>query len=283
MRYLLKTKPQQELLKRSTFKHKFFKQDFFTVVEYMASMKKIIPLLCFVLFLFSCKKQSTDPESLPNSYSDQALGKSANDLLSDAKYTTLNIQIQYMPGYAPNPTAISNFTAYINSLCNKPGGVNVTQQQIAANGDTLTVDKVAVIEAQNRTAYTAGNIIAIYILITDGYDTSANTLGFAYRNTSICLFGKNIFDHSGGFLEVTRISLETSILEHEFGHILGLVNLGTSMVVPHQDTVHGNHCNNPDCLMYYAIDTHDALPGLANRIPVLDSNCIKDLRGNGGK
>jgi len=239
--------------------------------------------LCFALLLFSCKKESTNPEVLPNGYSDQAIGKSANDLLSDTKYTTLNIQIQYMPGYALDPATITNFTSYVNGLCNKPGGINITQQQIGANGDTLTVGDVAVIEAKNRTAYTSGNTIAVYILVTDGYDTSATTLGFAYRNTSICFFGQNIFNNSGGIGQVTRVSLETSVLEHEFGHLMGLVNLGTPMVTFHQDTAHGNHCNNPDCLMYYAIDTHDALPMLASRIPVLDSNCLKDLRANGGK
>ena len=246
-------------------------------------MKRSLLFLCFALFLFSCQKQNTNPEVLPNAYSDQGIGKSANDLLSDAQYTTLNVQIQYMPGYALDPATITNFTTYLNGLCNKPGGINITQQQIAANGDTLTVGDVAVIEVKNRTAYTAGNTIAVYILITDGYDTSATTLGFAYRNTSICFFGKNIFEHSGALGEVTRVSLESSVLEHEFGHLMGLVNLGTPTVSFHQDTVHGNHCSNPYCLMFYAIDTHDALPMQASRIPVLDSNCLKDLRANGGK
>ena len=246
-------------------------------------MKKVLVFLSVVLFFFSCKKQSSNPENLPNSYSNQAVGKSANDLLSSAKYTTLNVQVQYMPGYELDTATITNLAAYLNSICNKPGGINITTQQIAANGDTLNLGNVAVLEAQNRTAYTAGNIIAVYILITDGYDTASATLGFAYRNTSICLFGKDIFDHSGGVGEVTRVALETSVLEHEFGHLFGLVNLGTPMQVPHQDTAHGNHCSNPNCLMYYSTDTHAIRPWLPNYVPVLDSNCIKDLKANGGK
>ena len=245
-------------------------------------MRKVIPFICIALFFFSCKKVNNDPEELPNSYSDQALGKSANDMLSAAKYASLQVQVQYMPGYALDPQAVANLSAYLSSLCNKPGGITITQQQIAANGDTLNVDKVAILEKQNRTAYTNGSTLAVYILVTDGYDTSTATLGFAYRNTSVCLFGKDIFDHSGAFGEVSRVSLETSVLEHEFGHILGLVNLGTTMQTPHQDTAHGNHCNNPDCLMYYAIDTHESLPSLMNNIPVLESNCRRDLRANGG-
>jgi len=247
-------------------------------------VKKYIYFLCAVLFFYSCKKGTTSsPESLPNAYSDQQLGASANDMLSANKYTALNIQIQYMPGYELSTTTIANVTAYLNTVCNKPGGINITQSEIAANGDTLNLDKVAIIEKQNRTLYTSGNTLGLYVLVTDGYDTSLTTLGFAYRNTSICLFGKDIFNNSGAIGEVSRIGLESTVLEHELGHIMGLVNLGTPMITFHQDTAHGNHCNNPNCLMYYAVEIHAGLGALANNVPLLDSNCLKDLAGNGGK
>ena len=245
-------------------------------------MKKVLCFLCLTLVFYSCKKQSNDPYSLPDSYSNQGLGKSANDLLSAAKYTTLNIQVQYMPGYALDPGTIANVTSYLNSICNKPGGINITQSQIPASGDTMTPNKVAVLEKQNRTAYTSGNTISLYIMVTDGYDTSVSILGFSYRNTSICLFGKDIFDHSGGLGELSRVAMESSVLEHELGHIMGLVNLGTLMVAPHQDVAHGNHCSNANCLMYYAIESHTGI-GMYNDIPALDSNCVHDLRANGGK
>ena len=246
-------------------------------------MKKTSLALLAALFLFSCTKTKTDPAYLPDSYSDQALGKSANDLLSAAKYTSITIQVQYMPGYALDTLAISNVTAYLDTLCNKPGGITISQTQIAANGDTLNPETVGILERQNRTAYTSGTNISLYILVTDGYDTSGTVLGFAYRNTSICLFGKNIFSNSGGLFEPSRESLESSVLEHELGHILGLVNLGTPMVTDHQDVAHGNHCNNPDCLMYYSIDVHDVAVQHANTIPLLDSNCRNDLHANGGR
>jgi hypothetical protein len=246
-------------------------------------MKKLLLFFCLSLFFFSCKKQAAnDPYALPDSYSNQALGKSANDLLSGAKYTSVNIQIQYMPGYELDAGAISNVTNYLNILCNKPDGITITQTQIAANGDTLNPSKIAVIEKQNRTAYTTGTSISIYVLVTDGYDTSVTTLGISYRNTSVCLLGKDIFDHSGGIGQITRAALETSVLEHELGHILGLVNVGTPMQSAHQDVAHGNHCTNTNCLMYYAIELHKGL-GTYSTVPVLDSSCIQDLKANGGK
>ena len=247
-------------------------------------MRKLLTFSFLVFVLFSCKKEKNiNPEALPNDYSNQALGKSAFDLLSANTYTSLNIQIQYMPGYSLDPGSIANLTVFLDSICNKPGGITINQTEIAANGNTFTVDSAAITERKNRTAYTSGHTLAIYILVTDGFDTSLTTLGFAYRNTSICLFGKDIFANSGGFAQVSRAALETSVLEHELCHIMGLVNLGTPMVVAHEDPAHNNHCVNPRCLMYYAIDTHHALPGMSGVVPVMDSSCRRDLRANGGK
>jgi len=248
-------------------------------------MNKLVLLLIFALLFFSCTKQSVNPEALPNSYSNQAVGASAKDMLTDSKYTTLNIQVQYMPGYMLDTATISNVYNYLSGLVNKPGGINITQVPVAENkgSDTLNVSQVAEFESQNRTAYTSGNNLAVYILVTNGFDTSLNVLGFAFRNTSICLFGQDIFNNSGAYGQVTRVALESSVLEHEFGHIMGLVNLGTPMVEFHQDTVHGPHCINPNCLMYYAVETHKAFGFLSSLIPALDSNCKKDLLANGGK
>lgn len=246
-------------------------------------MKKLLLFFAITVLFFACRKEPiNDPYSLPDSYSNQSLGKSANDMLSAATYTTLNIQVQYMPGYQPDPESINNLRLFLNNLCNKPGGITITQNQIPAGSDTLDPSKVAALEKLNRTAYTGGNILALYIMVTDGYDTSENTLGIAYRNTSVCLFGKNISDNSGGVGQITRVALETSVLEHEVGHILGLVNKGTPLETAHQDATHGNHCNNPKCLMYYAIELHKGL-GMLAAIPALDSNCRADLRANGGK
>ncbi len=128
-------------------------------------MKKITLFLFVTLFFFACKKENNDPAYLPNSYSDQALGASANDLLSAAKYTSVNIQVQYMPGYQLDTTALTNVTAYLNTLCNKPGGITISQSQIAANGDTLNPEKVGILEkTKPNNAYTSGSTICTLYL-----------------------------------------------------------------------------------------------------------------------
>ena len=96
--------------------------------------------------------------------------------------------------------------------------------------------------------------------------------------------GSTILQNSGGIGQVSRTKLYSTVLEHEFGHLMGLVDLGSPMITNHKDGAHGNHCNNQNCLMYYASETTDLLGFLlTGNIPALDANCANDLHANGGR
>ncbi len=73
----------------------------------------------------------------------------------------------------------------------------------------------------------------------------------------------------------------TTLLEHEFGHLMGLVDQGSPMQVNHKDAANGAHCDKPDCLMYYNVEA--GFTGTLSAVPSLDANCIADLKANGGK
>ena len=83
--------------------------------------------------------------------------------------------------------------------------------------------------------------------------------------------------------QTSRTKLESTVMEDEVGHLLGLVDFGSRMQSYHKEEPHRNHCNNNYCLMYYSSDTRDILCFLiTGNIPFLDSNCLSDLRADGG-
>lgn len=253
----------------------------------MKTRNPYIFLLAFILLAASgCKKADTIT-NLPsiNDANNKVVGASANDLLTSANFSSVKIEIQYMPGFQPDAAAINNLSTFLNSLINKPGGISIIQTQIGAGGKSVyTSNDIATIEKNNRTVYTTGNQLGVYLLYTDGNFSEGNVLGLAYRNTSMSLLGKTIHDNSGAVGQTSRTKLESTVLNHEFGHILGLVDLGSAMQSNHKDGAHGNHCNNNNCLMYYASETTDILGILiTGNIPPLDANCKADLTGNGGK
>jgi hypothetical protein len=241
-------------------------------------------LFAFLLLFYGCRKESNNPTELSDAYSNRAVGASAADLLRSTSATTLTIEVQYMSGYPPDANALEHLRTLVASILNKPGGISITQRQISSSHKNVySLDDIKSIEKQNRTAYSNGATIAVHVLIVDGSYINSSVLGIAYRNTSIVLLGKTIHDNSGSIGQTSRTKLEATVLEHEFFHLCGLVNIGTPLVSNHQDTAHGNHCDNSSCLMYYASETTDILGFLLTApIPELDSNCRNDLRGNGG-
>ena len=251
-------------------------------------MRFCLKFLIVLIVVLGCSKSSityTNDPNAPEYLHTRPVGASANELLSSTKYNSIKIEVQYMTGFAPDASALNHLQSVLSSVLNKPSGISITTHEVTASTNTtFSINDASQFEQKNRTAFTTGDQIAVYILYTNGDYTDNKVLGAAYWNTSIVMFGKNIHDNSGGINQVSRYKLEATILEHEFGHLLGLVDLGSPMQTNHKDAANGNHCNNSNCLMYYATDTHGMLGFLiAGNIPSFDANCIADLRANGGK
>jgi hypothetical protein len=240
---------------------------------------KFKALCCFLaIFLFSCQKdEKTQGNQTRNAY------------LSDRDYDKLIVEVETVSGSELTGATINNLMAFLEQRLNKPAGIQIMQNTISSPGKNfVSFDEIRALENSHRSHYNGGNTAAVFVLVLDAEFAenvgSAKVLGLAYGGSSICLFEKTIRNYSGGLTQPSRTTLESTVFHHEFGHTLGLVNNGSSMVRDHQDRPHGRHCNNPNCLMYYAAETSDIVGNLiGNNIPELDQNCINDLRANGGK
>ena len=163
-------------------------------------------------------------------------------------------------------------------------------KEIPSPGQAVyTINEIKALEETLRTAYNSENKVAVTGIFIDG-EYSENTengsvLGVAYRNTSFVLFERTIQEFSGQPLAPSTTVLESTVLQHEFGHLLGLVNAGTPMQSEHQDVEHGRHCTEENCLMYWTAETGEGLINSINggTIPSFDAQCLDDLRTNGGK
>jgi len=240
---------------------------------------------------FRSPRESTDYNS------HQAAGASARDLLSADKYQSLLIEIQAMQGFEPTAQAQAALQAFITARVNKPGGVTlVVDPPIPAqNKGAYTLNDVGQLEATNRQNYTTGTRMVSYFLFLDGASTEDDAqsgrkiLAYAYQNTSMAVFEKTIQSISGSLPgQASAATVETTVVEHELGHLLGLVNLnpGTPIQSPHQDTPNGNHCTVKNCLMYFSVNTSDVVSNLLSfggTPPPLDAQCLADLKANGGK
>lgn len=210
----------------------------------------------------------------------------ADKFLGDEEFDRLVVQIQYMEGFAPTENSVNRLEAFLEERLNKPSGIVINTEEIPAAGqETYTANEIRDLEKEHRTEYSSGNTLAAYYIFVDGEFSDANVLGIAYYNTSMAIFQKRVQDVSGsGPTRPSREVVETVVLKHEMGHIIGLVDNGSPMQEDHKDEGRGAHCDNDSCLMYFAVNTADFINNLiGNNVPELDENCIADLQANGGK
>lgn len=239
------------------------------------------PLLYFLISL-SLALGSCQKEDILASEDYKTLGSSAHSLLSASAYSSLDIQISYMPGYAPDSGSIGKLTAFLNAYINKPSGIRVSVKPIPGSGKTvLTLSDIVKLEKQVRSVFSGSAALAVHILIADADYNVPDILATSYWSTSICVFGKTAFAASRSAGQMAVDDLITTLFEHEFGHLLGLVNQGSPMQVNHRDLANGAHCDNRACLMYNTIENTGT--GMYAVIPTFDDNCRSDLKANGGK
>ncbi len=245
---------------------------------------RIVYILLAICSLAACKKDSNGQLSANGSNGKQ-VGASARDLLSGGTFKSIKIEIDYMTGAKPTDNTVANLKSFISGLVNKSGGIEVLLSEIPAQNKSMySISDIQSLEKTHRSQFNTSDAVGTYFLFVDGGFTQANVLGVAYLNTSMCIFEKTIQDNSGGLFMPSTEKLETTVVEHEFGHIFGLVDIGSPMQTNHKDTQNGNHCTNTACLMYFQVETTDAIANLVNSpVPTLDQNCRADLKANGGK
>ena len=86
-----------------------------------------------------------------------------------------------------------------------------------------------------------------YVLFVSGHYTDANgvntgVLGVSLGETGVIAMFKEVV-RSAGIGNIQRY-VEQSVLVHELGHAIGLVNNGVPLTSAHQDAPHGAHCTH---------------------------------------
>ncbi len=267
----------------------------------MKKSKKFLSFLLIGLFLACSSDDGPDPSGNPDDNIDKsgnllATGSSANDLLSNTNFDALLIEIAYVAGFRPTDEAMTNFEDFLRERTFKQNIQIIYNELSSPNEDDLTLQEVVDLENENRTAFNQDNVLAIYIYFadapadTDDEDEGLFSLGAVYRNTSMVIYEQTIRTLVGNStLAVSDV--ESATLNHEFGHLFGLVNLGTTPVNDHEDPDAENHCVINGCLMRAELEFGMAMKkamennvskGLA-AVPQLDAECILDLQNNGGR
>jgi len=284
--------------------------------------------LALCALLLACSKNISDEESqvkeIDKTPNLQTTGDSANDILSNTNFDKLLVEIAYVSGFRPTSATMTQFADFLRQHTFKEDIEMRFLELDSPDEEDLELQEIADLEKENRTAYNDGKTLAIYIYFADapseGDDMSEGlvTVGAVYRNTSMVIYSNTIRRLASRSSIISITDIESATLNHEFGHLFGLVNLGTEMVNPHEsqspnsdgELVDDNHCNVLGCLMraelqfgrptgkrsndQVGIQATCQLSGTTvlkllqsksgkSSMADLESECVLDLQSNGGR
>lgn len=218
--------------------------------------------------------------------SKAAPGDSAKSFLEGDQYSSLQIEIDYMPNHAPTQDGLDSLKKFLEERLNKQTISFRKPDQISSGGqNSYTDEDIRSIEENNRDFFTeaGSNTLQAYFLMVDGEYEQQNVLGIAYWNTSVAFFGAKMEEISGQPPTApSEEKIEGTVFRHEFGHNMGLVGNGTPTQSDHK-TSGSAHCTNGGCLMEPAVRTTDFFSNFTGNIPPLKEFCVEDLQANGGK
>lgn len=187
-----------------------------------------------------------------------SLGDYAKNYLKGDKYRRVIIEIDYAEGHGPSSQALETLRSRINQYCDKPDGDLVIKDDFTSTKSQYSDSDIRDLEKEQRNYHRTQSDIVIYALYLDGeYETDDNVLGIAYGPSSIAIFKEKIDDIPIPLWATNQVDsddYEASVLVHEFGHLLALVNIGYESQRNHE-SAYSHHCKHDRCVMYHSIES----------------------------
>ncbi len=187
---------------------------------------------------------------------------------------SITVHVAYEPNAKPFTGTLANGDQSWSILQNNIKALflgRMIEPDVIVPQDLAEMDQIP---EQGQTSWTTNEVISLarntwdipqtntsaefYVLLVNGFFNdkgvvNKQVIGVSYNGTSVIAVFKDVITLSGFILSVETI-MEQATLVHEFGHSMGLVNLGVPMVSNHEDPEHKSHCTNEDCVMFWEND-----------------------------
>ena len=192
------------------------------------------------------------------------------------------VEIDYQPGYQPESSSTDLLQERLESVCDKPQGIDIKFTETTFENEAIwSADDVrnSGWDAKSEDPRD-GSTLYWQVIFPAGVYEDDSVLGVAVDASTIAIFKDSIDDAENIFRRPSAEKIENSVLVHEFGHLLGLVNTVYTSPADHEDSSHPGHSNNEDSVMYWAIESSSIANFFDNDLPTeFDLDDKQDLEG----
>ncbi len=176
--------------------------------------------------------------------------------LTNDDYDELVIEYDYVRNYSPNYTATQTFDEILRNYTDKEE-ITHTRGDTIAFLDTRRVydrDDIFYLKNKYQDKETNDNVLSIHVLYLDGRWKEEDVLGLSYGGTNIVIFKETITKSAYRSPGVGVNDIESSVLIHEWGHLIGLV--GKDYDSEHECPDYPKHCNLEagECVMAASVE-----------------------------
>ncbi len=218
---------------------------------------------------------------LPTPPDPRALARAARLL----RAPELAVEIDWIPGCAPSVHTQEGIRAFLERYAKPERGVHlVLDEEIRELAPGVPIPESRMLSAlqihelarRHRSLVVTGGAESIYLLFIPRKDTDGSgrgERGEAFVSESFAVVATDRVRREG-LLAIDGSEVERFVVQHELGHLLGLVS--------NERHTRAGHCTNPVCIMYPQPDLRAVLANwwraFSGKLPTeLDADCERDL------
>jgi len=205
-----------------------------------------------------------DRDKAPNGQEDEVdaandfgpVGGMNHQYLQGETFSRAIIEVDNADGANPRGAALDYLASQFRAYADKPGGVARGGDNTFSSPqqDAYTAADIANIARQNRANYSNGSTAVLHVIYLNGeFAGNENALAVAVNASTFAVFPEQI--NRASTVPIFASNYERAVLVHELGHLWGLVNINYQSEIAHEDAGHLNHSNNPDSVMYWAVES----------------------------
>lgn len=223
-------------------------------------------------------------------------GVGPRDYVSGSRYTKWVVEVDYATGKQPSTDLLTFLEGRLEAVVNKPDGVEFRLgESLSDSNRRWGFGELQSYAASHAGMRTEGSTVVLHLLFVKGSTEQdsgdSKVLGVAFGAGPIAIFSDSIDGLCAGILlNCNTANFYRSVVLHEFGHAMGLVNNGIPMVTHHEasscgDESDSGHSTNQNSVMFCAVENSTDILGLFGNAPptTFDEQDRADLKAAGGK